>query len=41
MTGTLTINLGGTTADGTEYRLRDATITITGPDAVQVFTPRI
>lgn len=36
-TGSLTINLAGVTPDGTEYRLRDATITVTGPDSVQVF----
>ena len=34
--GTLTINLA-TSIGGRVYRLRDATITVTGPDSVQVF----
>jgi hypothetical protein len=37
VTGTLAINLATATPDGSVYRLRDATITITGPDSVQVF----
>lgn len=35
--GTLVVNLSTATPDGKIYRLRDATITITGPDSVQVF----
>lgn len=36
-TGSLQINLATITPDGTEYRLRDATITVTGPESVDVF----
>jgi hypothetical protein len=35
--GTLVINLIGSTPDGTQYALANATITVTGPDSVQVF----
>ncbi|HMG20510.1 MAG TPA: hypothetical protein VK607_04305 [Kofleriaceae bacterium] len=35
--GTLVINLIGSAPDGNQYMLRNATITVTGPDSVQVF----
>jgi hypothetical protein len=35
--GTLVLNLIGSSPDGNQYMLRNATITITGPDSVQVF----